>query len=145
MIRHLPDGAPVVDSSRMRVLSEEAVGGVIGGLRPTWNVRLIPGLKSPTDKEIEMAIVVRIPTPLRAMTKGAAEVHAEASTIGGVITDLERQFPGLRDRIVEESGEIRRFVNIYVNQEDIRFLEGDKTALKPGDEVSIVPAIAGGR
>jgi len=106
--------------------------------------RLIPGLKSPTDKEIEMAIVVRIPTPLRAMTKGAAEVHAEASTIGGVITDLERQFPGLRDRIVEESGEIRRFVNIYVNQEDIRFLEGDKTALKPGDEVSIVPAIAGG-
>jgi molybdopterin synthase sulfur carrier subunit len=91
-----------------------------------------------------MAIVVRIPTPLRAMTKGAAEVHAEASTIGDVITDLERQFPGLRDRIVEESGEIRRFVNIYVNQEDIRFLEGDKTALKPGDEVSIVPAIAGG-
>ena len=92
-----------------------------------------------------MAIVVRIPTPLRAMTKGASEVHAEASTIGDVITDLERQFPGLRDRIVEESGEIRRFVNIYVNQEDIRFLEGDKTALKPGDEVSIVPAIAGGR
>jgi molybdopterin synthase sulfur carrier subunit len=127
------------------VLSEEAVGGVIGGLRPTWIVRLIPGLKSPTDKEIEMAIVVRIPTPLRAMTKGAAEVHAEANTIGDVITDLERQFPGLRDRIVEESGEIRRFVNIYVNQEDIRFLEGDKTALKPGDEVSIVPAIAGGR
>ena len=83
-----------------------------------------------------MAIVVRIPTPLRAMTKGAAEVHAEASTIGDVITDPERQFPGLRDRIVEESGEIRRFVNIYVNQEDIRFLEGDKTALKPGDEVS---------
>ena len=61
------------------------------------------------------------------------------------ITDLERQFPGLRDRIVEESGEIRRFVNIYVNQEDIRFLQGATTTLKQGDEVSIVPAIAGGR
>jgi molybdopterin synthase sulfur carrier subunit len=92
-----------------------------------------------------MAVIVRIPTPLRAMTKGEAEVHAEADTIGGVIDDLERRYPGLRDRIVEESGQIRRFVNIYVNQEDIRFLDGDKTALKQGDEVAIVPAIAGGR
>lgn len=92
-----------------------------------------------------MAVVVRIPTPLRAMTKGAAEVQSEAATVSDVITDLERQFPGLRDRIVEESGEIRRFVNIYVNSEDIRFLDGDKTPLKSGDEVAIVPAIAGGR
>ena len=62
-----------------------------------------------------------------------------------MIIDLERQFPGLRDRILEESGEIRRFINIYVNQEDIRFLDGDKTAREAGDEVAIVPAIAGGR
>jgi molybdopterin synthase sulfur carrier subunit len=95
-------------------------------------------------EEEQMPVLVRIPTPLRTMTKGAAEVHADADTVGGVIDALDRQFPGLRDRIVEESGQIRRFVNIYVNQEDIRFLDGDKTALKQGDEVAIVPAIAGG-
>jgi molybdopterin synthase sulfur carrier subunit len=92
-----------------------------------------------------MAVLVRIPTPLRAVTKGSAEVQATAETVAGLIDDLERQFPGLRERLVEEGGEIRRFINIYVNQEDIRFLEGAKTSLKPGDEVSIVPAIAGGR
>lgn len=91
-----------------------------------------------------MAVVVRIPTPLRAMTGGAAEVQATADTVGDLIEDLGRRYPGLRDRIVEESGEIRRFVNVYVNQEDIRFLDGAKTALKSGDEVAIVPAIAGG-
>jgi molybdopterin synthase sulfur carrier subunit len=78
------------------------------------------------------------------MTKGSAEVQADADTVGGLIDDLERQYPGLRDRLVEEGGQIRRFINIYVNQEDIRFLDGSKTALKQGDEVSIVPAIAGG-
>jgi len=92
-----------------------------------------------------MAVRVRIPTPLRALTKGAAEVPVTADTVHDLIADLERQFPGLRERLVEESGEIRRFINIYVNQEDIRFLQGDKTALKAGDEVTIVPAIAGGR
>ncbi len=92
-----------------------------------------------------MAVLVRIPTPLRAMTKGSAEVQVTAGTVSDLIEDLERQYPGLRDRLVEESGEIRRFINIYVNQEDIRFLQGEKTALKQGDEVSIVPAIAGGR
>ena len=61
-----------------------------------------------------------------------------------LIEDLERQFPGLRERLVEESGELRRFINVYVNQEDVRFLSGGETALKDGDEVSIVPAIAGG-
>jgi len=91
-----------------------------------------------------MAVLVRIPTPLRAVTKGAAEVQATADTVTDLIEDLGRQFPGLRERLVEENGEIRRFVNIYVNQEDIRFLEGAKTPLKQGDEVSIVPAIAGG-
>ena len=92
-----------------------------------------------------MAVLVRIPTPLRAMTKGSAEVQANADTVDGLIADLERQFPGLRERLVEEGGELRRFINIYVNQEDIRFLQGATTTLKQGDEVSIVPAIAGGR
>jgi molybdopterin synthase sulfur carrier subunit len=92
-----------------------------------------------------MPVLVRIPTPLRAVTKGAAEVHADADTVGGLIDDLERQFPGMRERIVEEGGQVRRFINIYVNQEDIRFLDGIKTAVKQGDEVAIVPAIAGGR
>jgi sulfur-carrier protein len=92
-----------------------------------------------------MAVLVRIPTPLRAMTKGSAEVQVTADTVEGVIHDLERQFPGMRERLVEDGGEIRRFINIYINQEDIRFLQGAKTAVNPGDEVSIVPAIAGGR
>jgi molybdopterin synthase sulfur carrier subunit len=92
-----------------------------------------------------MAVPVRIPTPLRTVTKGAAEVQAAGDTVSDVIEDLERQFPGLRDRLMDEGGELRRFINIYVNEEDIRFLEGAKTALKAGDSVSIVPAIAGGR
>ncbi len=92
-----------------------------------------------------MAVLVRIPTPLRGMTRGAAEVQADADTVGGLIEDLERQYPGLKERLLEDGGQLRRFINIYVNQEDIRFLEGAKTTLKQGDEVSIVPAIAGGR
>ena len=92
-----------------------------------------------------MAMTVRIPTPLRSITKGAAEVHAQGGTVADIVEDLERQFPGIRERLVDEGGELRRFVNIYVNEEDIRFLDGKKTALKTGDQVSIVPAIAGGR
>ena len=92
-----------------------------------------------------MAVLVRIPTPLRALTKGAAEVHADASTVTDLIEALERQFPGLKERLVEDGGQLRRFINIYINQEDIRFLQGATTSLKQGDEVSIVPAIAGGR
>ncbi|OGK81619.1 MAG: molybdopterin synthase sulfur carrier subunit [Candidatus Rokubacteria bacterium GWC2_70_16] len=92
-----------------------------------------------------MPVLVRIPTPLRAVTKGAAEVQAAGDTVAEVIEDLERQFPGLRERLVEEGGAVRRFINVYVNQEDIRFLQGATTTLKAGDEVSIVPAIAGGR
>jgi molybdopterin synthase sulfur carrier subunit len=92
-----------------------------------------------------MALTVRVPTPLRSLTKGAAEVQAQGDTIAAVVEDLERQFPGLRERLLDESGELRRFVNIYVNEDDIRFLDGKKTALKTGDQVSIVPAIAGGR
>jgi molybdopterin synthase sulfur carrier subunit len=91
-----------------------------------------------------MPVLVRIPTPLRSLTKGSAEVQAKGDTVLALVEDLERQHPGLKDRIVDESGEIRRFVNVYVNQEDIRFLDGDKTVLKDGDEVAIVPALAGG-
>jgi molybdopterin synthase sulfur carrier subunit len=91
-----------------------------------------------------MPVLVRIPTPLRSLTKGAAEVQAKGDTVLTLVDDLERQHPGLKDRLVDEAGEIRRFVNVYVNQEDIRFLDGDKTALKDGDEVTIVPALAGG-
>ncbi|HXE00015.1 MAG TPA: ubiquitin-like small modifier protein 1 [Candidatus Acidoferrum sp.] len=92
-----------------------------------------------------MPVTVRIPTPLRAVTKGIAEVQAKGETVDDVIGDLERQYPGLRERIVDETGELRRFVNIYVNQEDIRFMQNRETVLKDGDEVAIVPAIAGGR
>jgi molybdopterin synthase sulfur carrier subunit len=91
-----------------------------------------------------MTVLVRIPTPLRTVTKGAAEVQAEADTVRGVIDDLERQYPGFRDRVLDGTGEIRRFINVYVNEEDVRFLDGDKTALRAGDQLSIVPAIAGG-
>jgi molybdopterin synthase sulfur carrier subunit len=91
-----------------------------------------------------MPVQVRIPTPLRSITKGNAEVRAVGGTVAEVVDDLERQFPGLRERLVDEHGELRRFVNIYVNEEDIRFVEGKKTALKDGDTLSIVPAIAGG-
>jgi len=91
-----------------------------------------------------MPVLVRIPTPLRSLTKGNAEIQAKGDTIDSVVDDLERQFPGLKDRLLDETGELRRFINIYVNQEDIRFLQAKKTTLKDGDEVSIVPAIAGG-
>jgi molybdopterin synthase sulfur carrier subunit len=92
-----------------------------------------------------MPVTVRIPTPLRSITKGTAEVQAKGGSVADVVEDLERQFPGLRERLVDEGGELRRFINIYVNEEDIRFLQGKKTALKEGDQVSIVPAIAGGQ
>lgn len=92
-----------------------------------------------------MAMLVRIPTPLRAVTKGSAEVQGKGATVADLIDDLEQSYPGLKERLVDDTGDLRRFVNIYVNQEDVRFLQGKKTALKDGDEVSIVPAIAGGR
>jgi len=91
-----------------------------------------------------MSITVRIPTPLRKLTGGADEVSVDGATIGAVIDNLEAAHPGLKARLCDDAGEIRRFVNVYVNDEDVRFLEGRATALKDGDEVSIVPAIAGG-
>jgi len=89
-------------------------------------------------------IKVRIPTPLRPLTKGQGEVTTEAKSIAEMIESLNASHPGIKDRLCDEAGELRRFVNIYVNEEDIRFLKGKETSLKDGDEVSIVPAIAGG-
>jgi molybdopterin synthase sulfur carrier subunit len=91
-----------------------------------------------------MAVLVRIPTPLRSLTKGQAEVQVAADNVADLIEDLEKQFPGIKERLVDEGGEVRRFINFYINEEDVRFLQGSKTALKVGDQVSIVPAIAGG-
>ena len=89
-------------------------------------------------------IKVRIPTPLRPLTKGQGEVDAHAQNIAEMIDTLNASHPGIKDRLCDNTGELRRFVNIYVNEEDIRFLKGKETSLKDGDEVSIVPAIAGG-
>ncbi len=89
-------------------------------------------------------IKVRIPTPLRPLTKGQGEVETKAGSVVEMIETLNGAHPGIKDRLCDETGELRRFVNIYVNEEDIRFLKGKETSLKDGDEVSIVPAIAGG-
>jgi len=87
---------------------------------------------------------VRIPTPLRKLTADKDEVNVSASNISLLIEELENQYPGLKARLCDESGEVRRFINLYVNNEDIRFLDGKETALKDEDVVSIIPAIAGG-
>ena len=91
-----------------------------------------------------MAVKVRIPTPLRKVTGDQEEVSAEGANVSEVIEDLEKNYPGLKERICEEDGSLRRFVNIYVNDEDIRFKDNMETALGDGDEFSIIPAIAGG-
>jgi sulfur-carrier protein len=89
-------------------------------------------------------IKVRIPTPLRPLTKNQGEVEINGANIAEIIENLNSSYSGLKDRLCDDKGELRRFVNIYVNEEDIRFLKGRDTVLKDGDEVSIVPAIAGG-
>jgi len=91
-----------------------------------------------------MAVKVKIPTPLRNLTQNQDTIEADSGALSSVVETLEAQFPGMRDRLLDEGGEIRRFVNIYVNGEDVRFLSGLTTDLKDGDEVSIVPAVAGG-
>jgi len=91
-----------------------------------------------------MSVRVRIPTPLRRFTGGSEEVGTAGNTVNAVIADLERQFPGIKDRLCDEEGRVRRFVNIYVNGDDIRFLDNLETPVKENDELSIVPAIAGG-
>jgi len=91
-----------------------------------------------------MSIKVRIPTPLQKLTQDKEEVSASGKTVAELVTDLEKSYPGIRARLCDEQGKLRRFINIYVNEEDIRFLKGEATPLKEGDEVSIIPAIAGG-
>lgn len=87
---------------------------------------------------------VRIPTPLRKLTNGADEVVVAGATIGELLTELEKKHPGVKERVCDASGQVRRFVNIFANDEDIRFLQNLDTPVKDSDEVSIVPAIAGG-
>lgn len=91
-----------------------------------------------------MTMRVRVPTPLRKFTNGADEVDAQGNNVRTLVEDLERKFPGIKERICDETGKIRRFVNVYVNGDDIRFLQNMETSLKEGDNISIVPAIAGG-
>jgi len=92
-----------------------------------------------------MAIKVRIPTPLRKLTKEQEVIEVDScATIGQLIDSLEKSFPGIRERLCDEKGEVRRFINVYLNDEDIRFLKNRDTSVKDGDEISIVPAIAGG-
>jgi molybdopterin synthase sulfur carrier subunit len=91
-----------------------------------------------------VAVHVRIPTPLRRLTNGVSEVQVEGTTVREAVNALERQYPGMNGRICEENGEIRRFVNVYVNGEDVRFLGGLEAPVKDRDEISIVPAVAGG-
>lgn len=89
-------------------------------------------------------VSVRIPTPLRKLSADRDELQIEASSVSGLIEELEKECPGMKDRLCDESGNVRRFINLYVNNEDIRFLDGPDTELKDGDAVSIIPAIAGG-
>ena len=87
---------------------------------------------------------ILIPQPLRKLTSDVGVVSTDAATLADAVDGLEQQYPGIKDRICDEQGEIRRFVNIYVNGEDVRFLDALRTPLKSSDEVSIVPAVAGG-
>ena len=91
-----------------------------------------------------MSVTVRIPTPLRKLTNDQDVVSSDGGTLIACIEALDRQYPGLKERLCDETGQLRRFVNVYVNGEDVRFQQGLQTPLNPGDEVSIVPAVAGG-
>jgi sulfur-carrier protein len=91
-----------------------------------------------------MAVVVRVPTQLRSLTDGAPEVKVEGDTVGEVLGALDRAHPGFKDRLFDEAGQLRRFVNVFVADEDVRFLKGVDTKVEPGTTVSIIPAVAGG-
>ena len=92
-----------------------------------------------------MGVMVRIPTPLRKMTGGLDKLEMNESTLSIMIDELETNYPGFKERLIDENGDLRYFVNIYVNGEDVRFLDGLDTQTNSGDEISIVPAVAGGR
>ena len=91
-----------------------------------------------------MAVKVLVPTNLQNLTNNQATLESSGSSISELLNSLETSFPGIKSRLCDEAGNPRRFLNLYVNSEDIRFLDGTETALKDGDEVSIVPAVAGG-
>ena len=91
-----------------------------------------------------MAVTVRVPTPLQRLTNGQGEVACEGKTVSELLDNLEQRHPGVKERLYDEHGQLRRFVNIFVNEEDIRFMQGVQTTVKDGDDVSIIPAIAGG-
>jgi len=91
-----------------------------------------------------MATNIRIPAPLRKLTQEQELVEANGANIEEILADLDKNYPGLKERVCDESGNVRRFVNIFINDEDIRFLDEKATVVKAGDEISIVPAIAGG-
>ena len=107
-------------------------------------LNLIFRINTKKEKIYSMSVIIRIPTPLRRLTQNMAEVEAEGANIEGVIDNLEANYPGMKERLCDEGGNIRRFVNIYLNDEDIRFLDGKATAVTDGAEISIIPAIAGG-
>ena len=91
-----------------------------------------------------MSVLVRIPTPLRRMTNGQGKVEVESGTLGELLERLDASYPGIKARLVDENGELHYYVNVYLNGEDVHFLQGLDTAASSGDEVSIVPAVAGG-
>ncbi len=109
------------------------------GLQWEPNKQVLPG-----QETLRMSIIVRIPTPLRKITGERDVVSGEGETLLACIEGLDRQYPGLKERLCDEAGQLRRFVNVYVNGEDVRFQQGLQTPLNGGDEVSIVPAVAGG-
>ena len=91
-----------------------------------------------------MGINVRIPTPLRKLTNGESEVEANGADISQLIDDLEKNYPGIKEKLCEDNGNVRKFLNIYLNDDDIRFMDSLATEVKDGDNVSLIPAIAGG-
>ena len=91
-----------------------------------------------------MSVMVRIPTPLRRVTNGQSSVNVDGTTLSEVVGSLESEFPGIKERLCDDTGALRNFVNVYVNGEDVRFLQGLDTSTNDGDEISIVPAVAGG-
>jgi molybdopterin synthase sulfur carrier subunit len=92
-----------------------------------------------------MAVKIRIPTPLQKLAENQPEVEVSGNTVKAALAALDQKHPGFRDRLYDEKGALRRFINFYVNDEDVRFLKSEDTPLKDGDELSIVPAIAGGK
>ena len=91
-----------------------------------------------------MSATVKIPTPLRKLTNNETSVDADGSTVGQIVESLESAYPGMRERLIEDNGDLRHFVNIYLNGEDIRYIDGLKSSVSDNDELSIVPAVAGG-